>query len=167
MNTDKHFTMSLRKIYPEMVVHKLPSVTREYKVYGKKRSSERINSRHTLERSFLQAAWVKKDSQQSDENFLVKESCKLDAKTRSCLWQPESEPMDSVHLHWSLSRDLQVLLPRLYWDGQRRVKELKDKNKRKGRRYHSITKIRNIKRWSCYQVQIQRCAGGYAGIIVY
>ena len=37
MNTDKHFTMSLRKIYPEMVVHKLPSVTREYKVYGKKK----------------------------------------------------------------------------------------------------------------------------------
>ena len=37
MNTDKKFTMSLRKIYPEMVVHKLPSVTREYKVYEKKK----------------------------------------------------------------------------------------------------------------------------------
>jgi len=28
--------MSLRKTYPEIEVHKLPSLTREYKVYGKK-----------------------------------------------------------------------------------------------------------------------------------
>ena len=48
-------------------------------------SSERINSKHTLEKPFLQTESVKEDSLQSDAKFLAKESCTHDAKTRSRL----------------------------------------------------------------------------------